>query len=83
MKWTSKYHHFWFINCLASQEIMIILIRGIFVMIRILSIISLLLFSTSSFAEDYDEEIIFNEGAWEVAIWEYDESGISSCAAGL
>ena len=62
---------------------MLILIRGIFVMIRILSIISLLLFSTSSFAEDYDEEIIFNEGAWEVAIWEYDESGISSCAAGL
>ena len=52
-------------------------------MIRILSIISLLLFSTSSIAEDYDEEIIFNEGAWEVAIWEYDESGISSCAAGL
>ena len=51
---------------------MLILIRGIFVMIRILSIISLLLFSTSSFAEDYDEEIIFNEGAWEVAIWEYE-----------
>ena len=47
---------------------MLILIRGIFVMIRILSIISLLLFSTSSFAEDYDEEIIFNEGAWEVAM---------------
>ena len=52
-------------------------------MISILSIISLLLFSTSSFAEDYDEVIIFNEGAWQVAIWEYDESGISSCAAGL
>ena len=52
-------------------------------MIRIILIISLLLFSTSSFAEDYDEEIIFNEGAWQVAIWEYDESGISSCAAGL
>ena len=51
-------------------------------MIRILSIISLLLFSTSSIAEDYDEEIIFNEGAWKVAIWEFDEGGIS-CAAGL
>ena len=52
-------------------------------MIRILSIICLLLFSTSSFAEDYDEIIIFNEGTWQVAIWEYDVSGISSCAAGL
>ena len=51
-------------------------------MIRIISIISLLFFSIASFAEDYDEEIIFNEGAWKVAIWEFDEGGIS-CAAGL
>ena len=46
-------------------------------MIRIISIISLLFFSIASFAEDYDEEIIFNEGAWKVAIWEFDEGGIS------
>ena len=52
-------------------------------MIRIISIISLLFFSTACLAEDYDEDFIFNEGAWKVAIWEYDESGISSCAAGL
>ena len=51
-------------------------------MIRIILIIGLLFFSIASFAEDYDEEIIFNEGAWKVAIWEFDEGGIS-CAAGL
>ena len=33
----------------------------------------------ASFAEDNDEEIIFNEGAWKVAFWECDEFGIS-CA---
>ena len=51
-------------------------------MIRIISIISLLFFSTASFAEDYDEEFIFNDGAWKVAIWEYDYGGVS-CAIGL
>ena len=51
-------------------------------MIRIILTIGLLFFSIASFAEDYDEEIIFNEGAWKVAIWEFDEGGIS-CAAGL
>ena len=51
-------------------------------MIRIISIISLLFFSTACLAEDYDEDFIFNEGAWKVAIWEYEEEGIS-CAAGL
>ena len=51
-------------------------------MTRIISIISILFFSTASLAEDYDEEFIFNEGAWKVAIWEYDY-GVVSCAAGL
>ncbi len=51
-------------------------------MIRIILITSLFFISTSSFAEDYNEEIIFNREAWEVAIWEFDEGGIS-CAAGL
>ena len=51
-------------------------------MIRIILIINLLFFSTASFAEDYDEEFIFNDGAWKVAIWEYDYGGVS-CAAGL
>ena len=51
-------------------------------MTRIISIISILFFSTASLAEDYDEEFIFNEGAWKVAIWEYDYGGVS-CAAGL
>ena len=46
-------------------------------MIRIILAISLLFISTTNFAEDYDEEIIFNEGAWKVAIWEFDEGGIS------
>ena len=50
-------------------------------MIRIILIISSLFFSIASFAEDYDEEIIFNEGAWKVAIWEFDD-GTTSCAAG-
>ena len=45
-------------------------------MIRIILIISLLFFSIASSAEDYDEEIIFNEGAWKVSIWEFDEGGI-------
>ena len=61
---------------------MLFVILGILVMIRIILIISLLFFSTASFAEEYNEEIIFNEGAWKVAIWEFDEGGIS-CAAGL
>ena len=51
-------------------------------MIRIILIIGLLFFSIASFAEDYDEEFIFNEGAWKVAIWKYDYGGVS-CAAGL
>ena len=51
-------------------------------MIRIISTISLLFLSTASFAEDYNEEFIFNEGSWKVAIWEYDYGGVS-CAAGL
>ena len=53
---------------------------GISEMIRILSIKSLLFFQIPSFTEDYNKEIIFNEGAWKVAIWEFDEVGIS-CAA--
>ena len=51
-------------------------------MIRVILAVSLLFVSTLSFAEDYSEEIIFNEGAWKVAIWEWDEGGLS-CAAGL
>ena len=51
-------------------------------MIRIISIISLLFSSTASLAEDYDEQFIFNDGDWKVAIWEYDYGGVS-CAAGL
>ena len=51
-------------------------------MIRIIVAISLLFISTASFTEDYNEEIIFNKRAWKVAIWEYEEEGIS-CAAGL
>ena len=51
-------------------------------MTRIISIISILFFSTASLAEDYDEEFIFNEGARKVTIWEYDYGGVSS-AAGL
>ena len=51
-------------------------------MIRVILAVSLLFVSTLSFAEDYSEEIIFSEGAWKVAIWEWDEGGLS-CAAGL
>ena len=51
-------------------------------MIRIILAISLLFISTPSFAEDYEEKIIYNEGSWKVAIWEFDEGGVS-CAAGL
>ena len=51
-------------------------------MIRVILAVSLLFVSIPSFAEDYEEEIIYSEGAWKVATWEYDESSIS-CAAGL
>ena len=51
-------------------------------MIRVILCCCLVFVSTPSFAEDYEEEIIYNEGAWKVAIWEFDEGGIS-CAAGF
>ena len=52
------------------------------VMIRIIIAISLLFISTPSFSEDYEQEIIYTDGVWKVAIWEYDEDSIS-CAAGF
>ena len=51
-------------------------------MIRVILAVTLIFISTPSFAEDYDEEIIYSEGAWKVATWEWDEGG-TSCAAGL
>ena len=50
-------------------------------MIRIIFTISLFFILAPSFAENYKEDIIYKDGAWKVAIWEYDESSIS-CAAG-
>ena len=60
---------------------MLVLNKGVLVMIRIIITISLLFILTPSFAENYEEEIIYTDGAWKVAIWEFDE-GSSSCAAG-
>ena len=51
-------------------------------MIRVILAVSLLFVSTPSFTEDYEEKIIYNEGAWKVAIWEFDE-GSMSCAVGF
>ena len=51
-------------------------------MIKVILAVILLFVSTPSFAEDYEEKIIYEDKAWKVATWEYDESSIS-CAAGL
>ena len=40
------------------------------------------LFLSFSFAEDYEEEILFKEESWKVAVWEF-EDGNMSCAAGI
>ena len=53
----------------------------IFEMNKIILVISLLFISTPSFAETYEEEIIYKDGAWKVAIWEFDD-GSTSCATG-
>ena len=41
-------------------------------MIIVILAVTLLFISIPSFAEDYEEEIIYSEGAWKVATWEWD-----------